>query len=482
MYAFSASRAASASLAFLLVLVAALPGAYARSAPESFADLADKTLPAIVNISTTQTIDRGRGPDRPQFPPGSPFEEFFEEFFDRERPNRPPRRVTSLGSGFVIESSGVIVTNNHVIADADEILVRFHDDTALPAEIIGRDEKTDIAVLKVEPENSLPALTLGDSTKSRVGDWVVAIGNPFGLGGSVTAGIISARQRDIRAGPYDAFIQTDASINRGNSGGPLINLQGEVIGIATAIFSPSGGSVGIGFAIPTSLAAPVIEQLQEYGETRRGWLGVHIQTVTEEIADSLGLDEPRGALVANVTEDGPAEEAGIQPGDVILEFDGKTVDRMRELPRLVAETEVGKSVNVQVWRKGESEQLTVELGRLEEQEARVAATGGVNGEAASIEEIGATLAALDPDLRQRYEIGEAVTGVVIVELEPGGNAAEKGLQVGDVIVEVNQDKVQRPGDVAAFVSQAMDAGRNSVLLLINRDGDRRFVVVPIQEG
>ena len=331
MKSFLPRRALGAGLAFVLVVATAMPSAFARGAPESFADLAEKTLPAVVNISTTQTIDSRAGPDRPQFPPGSPFEEFFKDFFDRQNPNNgAPRKATSLGSGFVIDSSGIIVTNNHVIADADEILVRFHDETSLPAELIGRDEKTDVAVLRVKPEKALTALPIGDSSKARVGDWVIAIGNPFGLGGSVTSGIISARQRDINSGPYDAFIQTDAAINKGNSGGPLINLDGEVIGINTAIYSPSGGSVGIGFAVPTSIAKNVIEQLRDFGETRRGWLGVHIQNVTGEIAQSLDLKEAKGALVASVTEGGPAEKGGIRAGDIILEFDGKSVEKNAE--------------------------------------------------------------------------------------------------------------------------------------------------------
>jgi serine protease Do len=479
MYAFLASRAMAAGLALVVVVMTAAPGAFARSAPESFADLAEKSLPAVVNISTTQTVDRGAGPDRPQFPPGSPFEEFFKEFFDRQRPNSGPRKVTSLGSGFVIDPSGIIVTNNHVIADADEIVVRFHDDTSLPATLLGRDEKTDIAVLKVESDEPLVALSIGDSAAARVGDWVVAIGNPFGLGGSVTAGIISARQRDIRSGPYDAFIQTDAAINKGNSGGPLLNLDGEVIGINTAIYSPSGGSVGIGFAVPTSLAEGVVNQLREFGETRRGWLGVHIQTVTPEIADSLGLSEASGALVANVTEDGPAQAAGIEAGDVILRFDDKPVSKMRELPRLVAETPVGKSVSVTVWRKGAEENLSVSLGRLEAQEAKVAEN---DSKAATVDEIGASLATLDDTLRRQFGIDDSIEGVVITELDPDGAAAEKRLEAGDVILEVNQDAVADPGDVASRIAEAVSAGRNSVLLLVNRQGDRRFVVVPVAKG
>ncbi len=296
----------------------------------------------------------------------------------------------------------------------------------------------------------------------------------------MTSGIISARQRNINAGPYDAFIQTDAAINRGNSGGPLINLDGEVIGINTAIYSPSGGSVGIGFAVPTSIAANVISQLREYGETRRGWLGVHIQTVTDEIAESLGLGETRGALVANVTEDGPADKAGITAGDVILRFDGKPVDKMRHLPWLVAETAVGTETSVVVWRKGEEHELTVSLGRLESQEARTAITASTKSGSAMIDELGVGLVGLDDALRQKYQIPEDVQGVLITEVEPNGNAAEKQLQPGDVIVEVDQDPVSSPGDIAKQVATAVDEGKESVLLLINRAGDRRFVVVSVK--
>jgi serine protease Do len=336
-------RASAAALSLVVIMATSVTGAMAAAPPGSFADLVEKALPAVVNISTTQTAKRESSPQHPQFPPGSPFEEFFKEFFYRQQgQDRAPRQVTSLGSGFVSDASGIIVTNNHVIADAVEIVVRFQDDTSLPAKLIGRDEKTDIAVLKVETDKPLAFLPLGDSEKLRVGDWVVAIGNPFGLGGTVTAGIVSAQKRDIRSGPYDDFIQTDAAINKGNSGGPLVDVDGAVIGINTAIYSPSGGSVGIGFSVPIALAKPVIEQLRKFGETRRGWLGVHIQNVSEEIADSLSLKEVHGALVANVTENGPAQAAGIQAGDVILSFNGQTIDRMRSLPRIVAETPVGE--------------------------------------------------------------------------------------------------------------------------------------------
>jgi serine protease Do len=360
-----ARHAATAAAALLIVV----PAALARPAPDGFADLAARLLPAVVNISTTQTVktaERGgerSGPDMPQFPPGSPFEQFFHDFFEHglpkgERPEILPRHATSLGSGFVVDPAGYIVTNNHVIADADEITVILHDNTSLKAQVVGRDTKTD---------KPLTAVSWGDSDKSRVGDWVLAIGNPFGLGGSVTAGILSARQRDINSGPYDDFLQTDAPINRGNSGGPMFNMDGQVIGINTAIYSPSGGSIGIGFAIPSTLAKAVVSELRTESDhtVHRGWLGVRIQAVTGEIAESLGLDKPRGALVASVTDNGPAETAGIQPGDVVLSFDGKPVDDMRHLPRLVAETPVNKKVPVTVWRKRKETSLEVKVGKLD---------------------------------------------------------------------------------------------------------------------
>ena len=319
----------------------------------------------MVNISTTQISKKSdRGPEIPQFPPGSPFEEFFKDFFDRNRPDSAPRKVTSLGSGFIIDPSGYIVTNHHVIEDAEEVTVILHDDTNLKAKIIGRDTKTDLALLKVEAKKPLPYVKWGDSEKARVGDWVLAIGNPFGLGGTVTAGIISARKRDINSGPYDSYLQTDASINRGNSGGPMFNLDGEVIGINTAIFSPSGGSIGIGFAIPSAQARTVIDQLRKYGRTRRGWLGVRIQTVTDQIAESLAMGRARGALVAGVTDNGPADKAGIKSGDVIVAFDGQDIDEMRDLPRLVAETAIDKDVKVRVIRGGKPVELSVQVGEL----------------------------------------------------------------------------------------------------------------------
>lgn len=462
--------------------------AFAKAAPESFADLAKKLLPAVVNVSTTQVIEGG-GVEMPQLPPGSPFEDFFREFFERNRPQQRQRKrqATSLGSGFIVDSKGYVVTNNHVIAEADEITVILQDDTRLKAEVIGRDAKTDIAVLKIKPEKKLPYVSLGDSDESRVGDWVVAIGNPFGLGGTVTAGIISARHRDINSGPYDDFIQTDASINRGNSGGPMFNLDGQVIGINTAIFSPSGGSVGIGFAIPSATAKPVISQLIKHGQVRRGWLGVHIQAVTEEIAETLGLEEASGALVASVIEDGPAQKAKIKPGDVILEFDGKEVSQMRKLPRIVAETEVDKPVDIVIWRDSKKMSLTVTIGELKDTGTKVAAHGkdkdGDKGKGSEkvVDALGLTLAEITPAMRERYKLEEDTKGIVVTAVEEEGAAAEKGIRPGDVIVELSQEEVNSPDDVTEKVEKAREAGRKSVLLLLEGQGGLRFIAVRLKE-
>ena len=480
----------AAAAALVAVELLAPGSAAARAAPDSFADLAEKLSPTVVNISTTQKVQTSqRGLEGfPQFPPGSPFEEFFKDFMERQQRegNRQPRPVTSLGSGFIVDARGYVVTNNHVIAEADEVKVILHDDTELPAKIIGRDPKTDIAVLKVEPKQPLTAARWGDSDKTRVGDWVLAIGNPFGLGGTVTAGIVSARGRNIRSGPYDDFIQTDASINKGNSGGPLFSIDGEIVGINTAIFSQTGGSIGIGFAVPAALAKPVVAQLIEYGRTRRGWLGVRIQTVTEEIAESLSLDRPRGALVAGVTEGGPAEKAKIEQGDVILSFDGKPVMNMNQLPRIVAETPIGKQASVDVWRKGKPRAMKVTVGELEEQEEVATATPGKTpekgerGTGKAIESLGLTVAPLTPDLRQRFELKDDVKGVVVTEVAPDGPAAKKEIRPGDIIVEVGQSQVRSPDEVVGRVKEVRDSKRRSVLLLLQRAGDLRFIAVPFR--
>jgi serine protease Do len=459
------------------------PG-WARGAPESFADLAERLLPAVVNVSTTQSVTGEADQD---------LEELFRDFFERRgegegdggggAPAPQRRRASSLGSGFVIDPSGYIVTNHHVIDGAEEVTVRFSDDTVLTAEIVGSDADTDLALLKVETDEPLVAAQWGRSDQTRIGDWVMAIGNPFGLGGTVTAGIVSARQRDINAGRYDDFIQTDAAINRGNSGGPMFNLEGDVIGVNTAIFSPSGGSVGIGFAIPSNLASNIIRQLREFGEVRRGWLGVRIQTVNEELAEGLRLEEPRGALVASVTTDGPAEKAGIKQGDVILEFNGRPVAEMRKLPRMVAETTIGDEVPVVVWRKGQEETFMVMLGELDiEQIAAVEAPKEDKAEAGKVPSLGLELGSITPELRERYELGESTNGVVVTGVDPEGTAAEKGLTPGDVIVEVDQDEVTLPEDVAEKVLEAQKEGYRVITLLVYRQGDFRWVAVRIDKS
>ena len=471
----------AAAIGMALPLVDTAP-AFARGAPESFADLAERLSPAVVNISTSQTVQAraGRG-QVPGLPEGSPFEDFFEDFLERQGRQGAPRRVQSLGSGFVVDPSGYVITNNHVIDGADEIKVIFSDGHSLPAELVGRDPKTDLAVLKIEPDRELAFVPFGKSADARVGDWVVAIGNPFGLGGTVTAGIISAINRDINAGPYDDFIQTDASINRGNSGGPLFNLDGEVIGVNTAIISPSGGSIGIGFAIPADTATSVVAQLREFGETRRGWLGVRIQSVTEEIAEGLGMDAPKGALVAGVNEEGPAKDAGIEPGDVIVTFDGRDVPEMRELPKLVADTEIGRSVPVQIIRDGKEKTLSVKIARLDETDVADAGAGKgeKENETGIAEVLGLGLASLTSANRSQYNVDDDVEGVLVTFVDPASAAAEKGIRRGDVIVEVAQEDVETPSDVVDLVKQEKASGRKSVLLLLSTGGDLRFVAVRV---
>ena len=497
-----ASRAvANVVAAFLVIAPASLASerASARPAPDSFADLAAKLLPSVVNISTTQTLksDRGRehtGPEIPQFPPGSPFEEFFKDFFEHGmpksgRPDAQPRKATSLGSGFIIDPAGYVVTNNHVIADADEISVILHDDTNLKAELVGRDTKTDIALLKVKTDKPLSAAAWGDSDAARVGDWVLAIGNPFGLGGSVTAGILSARQRDINSGPYDDFLQTDASINRGNSGGPMFNMDGQVIGINTAIYSPSGGSIGIGFAIPSALAKAIVAELQNEPDhnVHRGWLGVRIQAVTDEIAESLGLDKARGALIASVSENGPAQAAGIQAGDVVLSFDGREVSDMRRLPRLVAETPVGRSVPMTLWRKRKENSVQVTVGRLEESDQQQASAQDTpkktaKDEAGVVKTLGLTLSGVTADLKEKFSLAGDAKGVVVVDVAKDSPAAAKGVRPGDLIMEAAQEEVKSPGEVSNKIDEAKKSGRKSILLLVERQGDLRFIALRLDQS
>lgn len=457
-----------------------------------FEDLAEKLVPSVVNISTTmklETAERGELPAMPGLPPGSPFEEFFKDFYDQQQNGRhaPEEKVSSLGSGFVIDAAnGYIVTNNHVIKDADEIKVILNDNTSLNATLVGTDEKTDIALLKVKSTKPLTAATWGDSDKARVGSWVLAIGNPFGLGGTVTAGIVSARHRDINSGPYDEYIQTDASINRGNSGGPMFNFDGEVVGVNTAIFSPSGGSVGIGFAVPSNLAKGVIAQLVKYGKTKRGWLGVRIQEVTPEIAESLGLDKPRGAMISSTTPKGPAAAVGIQSGDIILKFDGHPIDQMKQLPKLVAEAEVGKKVALTLWHKGKEQTVTVDLGQLEKAEETgmvddKKADGKSSVKSTAVAGIGLSLSPLTDQLRDTYKIAKTVNGVLVTEVTKNSMAADKGVEPGDVIVEVDQQEVTTPQQVADKVRAAEKANRSSVLFFMARGDDMRFVALKLKK-
>jgi len=479
--------------AFLATLAIGLmgnpPDAAAQRAfvpPPSLAPLADRLSDSVVNISTSQAQKGPQGVPLPKVPKGSPFEEFFDDFFQKRGGKAPPdRKVSSLGSGFVIDPEGLIATNNHVIEGADEIIINFHDGTKLKVEkVVGRDPKTDIALLKVTPKKPLKAVPLGSSAKMLVGDWVMAIGNPFGLGGSVSLGIISAKQRDINSGPYDDYLQTDAAINKGNSGGPLFNMDGEVIGINTAIISPSGGSIGIGFSVPSDTVRSVVDQLKLYGEIRRGWLGVKIQTVTEDIAETLGIPENTGALVAGITPDGPAAKAGIEGGDVILKFDGKDVSTMRGLPRIVSQTPIGQTVDVELLRGGQKKTLKVAVGRLVEDDDKIEPpvvgkpSDGKKPEISAL--IGLKVTALTEELRAKFGLDAKMKGVVVIEIDPQSAAAQKSIKVGDVIVEAAQDPILTPDDLVRGVEKVKKAGRKAVLLRIeDGKGDLRFVAVPV---
>jgi serine protease Do len=493
-------RALTAVLALALAagFVAPAPFSAAQAQqgrPDSFADLAASVSDAVVNISVAQAAPERRsgGGAVPNLPRGTPFDDLFEEFFKRRQQqqgeNAPPqRRSNSLGSGFVIDPAGVIITNNHVIEGAAEVTVIFNDGQRLRAEIVGKDSKIDIAVLRVKPEKPLKSVRFGDSDRVRVGDWVMAVGNPFGLGGTVTVGILSARNRNINSGPYDDYLQTDASINRGNSGGPLFNMAGEVVGVNTAILSPTGGSVGIGFASPSSIVQPVIDQLLRYGETRRGWLGVRIQAVDDQIAESLGLGRARGALVAGIDDKGPARPAGIRAGDVIVRFDGQEVRNSTDLPRIVASTPVGKEVSVTVMRGGKEESLKVILGRLEDGERQASLGGGatpggdVKPPASAVQRaLGMEFAGMSAALRKQYNIRDTVNGVVVTKIDGNSPAAEKRVQPGDVVVEINQQAVKEPSDIVTRMAEAKKQGRKSMLFLVsNAQGEVRFVALPVE--
>ena len=454
----------SIAAACAALTMAATATAQPATAPaEGFADLSDRLSPAVVNIRTSQNVAGGL----PTFPPGSPLERFNEYL------GGAPRTESSLGSGFVITTDGLIVTNNHVIEDADVVEVAFQDGRNLEAAIVGRDPATDLAVLRVVGDHELPSVPWGDSDAARVGDWVVAIGNPFGLGQTLTVGVISARNRDIQSGSYDDFIQTDAAINRGNSGGPLFNLDGEVIGVNSAILSPTGGSVGIGFSIPSELAVSIVNQILEFGETRRGWLGVAVQRVTPAVAESFGLESAQGAIVSRVTDDSPAADAGLEQGDLILSFDGVEVTDDRALTRMAADAEVGREVTVEYRRADARRIAMVTIERLEEEGVTALASDAPPTDAGSVATaLGLTLAPLNEDTRRRHRVANEVDGVVVVYVEPGSDAVGK-VRVGDVIEEIAWERVTTPVD-AAELADAASAEDKPILLLINRDGQLIF--------
>ncbi len=474
-------------------LVAATPAAFARSAPESFADLVEDVAPAVVTVTTVRKASPQtsmfEGERQMPFPPGSPYHDFFKRFFDRDdfqgqMPRMPQAPATGAGSGFILDPDGTIVTNNHVVAGAEEIEVKLKDGQAFEAELIGRDEKTDLAVLKIESEDPLPNVAFGDSDKVRVGDWVMAVGNPFGLGGTVTAGIVSARGRDLAGGTLIDFLQIDAAINRGNSGGPAFNSKGEVVGINTAIFSPNGGNVGIGFAIPANMAKQVIAQLREHGTIERGWLGVRIQPVTPEMAEALGLDEPRGALVASIEADSPAAEAGVQAGDVILGWDGRDVKRFKDLSRFVAATGAGDKVKVEVWRKEKARTLSVTTGKMPNTQ-RMAALDKPAKKASGAEALpgtGLTVTDLTPELRERFGIDEAQTGVLITEVEDFSAAAKQGLRPGDVIASVSMEPVATTKDAAEKLQELRKADQEVAMIKVSRQGSETFFALRLADA
>ena len=457
----------------LALLVMQVVTAAARGAPETFADLVEKVSPAVVNITTMTKVATQIGPQG-VVPEGSPFEDLFRDFTDRQG---RPRSANALGSGFVISEDGYIVTNNHVIDGADEIMIEFFDGKELPATLVGRDKNVDIALLKVEASGALPFVDFGDSDVARVGDWVMAMGNPLGQGFSVSAGIISARNREL-SGAYDDFIQTDAAINRGNSGGPLFDMDGDVIGVNTAIMSPTGGSIGIGFSMASKVVEPVVKQLKEFGEVRRGWLGVNIGDVTQDMAQALGMDTPAGAIIRDVF-DGPAKDAGLLSMDVILMFDGKDVGDAGTLVRLVGAAPVGKTVKTVVLRDGKRQTIDVVLGKRPEPED-IASTSEAAPEPTADMVLGMAVGTLNDELREKYKIAKDVDGIVVLSVDADTNAAEKGMQEGDVITDAGQKPVRSVDDFQAQIDATAEAGRQSLLVLVRRDGQPRFVVLNVE--
>jgi serine protease Do len=445
----------------------------AKDVPSSFADLAEKLMPSVVNISTTQTVTTNKNPFPFQFPPGSRLEDMFKEFGVPET-----RKAMALGSGFIIDAKGIVVTNNHVIKGAEDILVRVNGDKEYKVTIIGSDPLSDIAVLKMETKDKFIPVKFGDSDKARIGDWVIAIGNPFGLGGTVTSGIISARNRSIGLSRYEDFIQTDASINQGNSGGPLFNMDGDVIGINTAILSPTGASSGIGFAIPSNSAKRVIDQLIEFGETKRGWLGVRIQFVTKEIADAEKLDKPKGALVSSVAEGSPSDKAGILPGDIILEFKGTLINKMQELPLIVAQTDVGETVEVKVWRNSKELIKKITLGRLETSEDFKAEKKLEKPKTLEIVGLKITVRALTNEDIQNRKLPSDTTGVVIIDIE--NDSPVNYLNINNIIIEAQKKKIKTIGDLQKIVKTALRSSEKTILVVIyNNQNQRRYIGVKL---
>ena len=463
----------------LLVAAMALP-LQAQDRPVSFADLADQVSPAVVNITTSTTVAANLDQTMPQLPDGAPFQDFFNDFFNRNGRQQPrPRQSQALGSGFVISADGYIVTNNHVIEGADEIEVEFFDGRRLDATLVGTDTATDIALLKVEADHDLPFVDFGNSEEARVGDWVLAVGNPLGQGFSVSAGIISARGRALQ-GNYDDFIQTDAAINRGNSGGPLFNMGGQVIGVNTAILSPNGGSIGIGFAMSSHVVERVVFQLKEFGETRRGWLGVRIQDVSSDVADALGLAQARGALVTEVM-DGPSKAAGVESGDVILRFDGVAVADTRDLVRRVADAGVGRDVEVVVFRDGSEQTLHVTLAQRDEERLTPASgSGQAPAPVAPTTILGLDVVPLTDQMRTDMGLPVGVEGLVVRDVEAGSDAESKGLRAGDIITEAGQQPVTSVDAFQAALDAARDAGRRTLLLMVRSGGDPRFVALALE--
>jgi serine protease Do len=448
--------------------------------PASFATLVERVQPAVVNVAVTGKSVATASRELPgfQLPDDPRFKDFFERFLGQS-PSWPERhgatpKAQGVGSGFIVTADGYVVTNNHVIEDAEEIMVVLNDGERLPAVVRGRDPKTDLALLKIEADRELPYVAFGDSDSARPGDWVVAIGNPFGLGGTATTGIISARGRDIHSGPYDDYLQIDAPINRGNSGGPLFDTTGQVIGVNTAIFSPNGGSVGIGFAVPATQAKSVVQQLMTKGQVERGWLGIQIQKLTDELAESLNLSHAHGALVAGITPDSPAARAGIQVGDVILAFNDQEVTTMKDLPKLVADTAPGEKTEVTVWRQGKQQNLEVSVARSKDITANAA---DAIPDAIEGARLGVALAPMTDELRQRYDVPGDVEGALVVEIEPGSAAAREGIQAGDVIIQAGGHPVSKPDDVVSAVRESNANDQDRVLLLVNRQGNQRFVSV-----